>query len=100
MSEPGVCYRLVGEVGFDNLMAARRDGEAAIAAAPDPAVIDLSALENANSAVVALLMAWFRAARHQGKRIVFAHAPEGVRSIVALSGMTDVLPLGDEQPAH
>jgi phospholipid transport system transporter-binding protein len=86
-------YRVEGRVGFHNLVQIREAGEAAIAAAADGVVIDLSALDNGNSAAVALLMAWYRAAEIQNKSIVFVAAPEELANIVELSGLTDVLPL-------
>ncbi len=89
-------FRPGGRVTFDNLLRIRQEGEAAIAAAPGEAVVDLSGLENGNSAAVALLMAWLRAARDLDKPIVFTRVPTGIRNIVELSGMNDVLPLQDD----
>ncbi len=89
-------FRPTGRVTFGNLLRLRQEGEAAIAAAPEKAVVDLSGLENGNSAAVALLMAWFRAARNLDKSIVFTRAPTGIRNIIELSGMHDVLPLQDD----
>jgi ABC-type transporter Mla MlaB component len=86
-------YRLSGRVTFDNLVQIREEGEAAIVGAGDRAEIDLSGLEHGNSAAVALLMAWFRAAESLDKRIVFEAPPIELVNIVELSGLTDVLPL-------
>ncbi len=96
MSETGaVSYRLNGRVGFDNLMELREQGEAAIRDGGDRAVIDLSGLENGNSAAVALLMAWFRLAENLGKEIVFQAPPAEIENIVGLSGLSALLPLGN-----
>lgn len=96
MSEAGgVDYRLSGRVTFGNLVRIREEGEEAIARAGDRVVIDLSGLESGNSAAVALLMAWFRAAEHGGKSIRFLAPPEELENIVDLSGLIDVLPLGE-----
>ena len=86
-------YRVNGRVTFANLMHIREEGEAAIAEAGDPVVIDFTGLENGNSAAVALLMAWLRAADDLGKSIEFVAAPTELENIVELSGMTDVLPM-------
>lgn len=91
------CYRLEGRVSFDNLVQLRREGEAALAQAADPAVMDLSGLSHGNSAAVALLMAWFREAEHHDKTVRFVHVPEEVKNIIELSGMSDVLPLADAE---
>lgn len=76
-------------------MQIRKEGEVAITAAGDPVVVDLSGIENGNSAAVALLMAWFRAAQAQEKSIRFVGARAEIRNIVELSGLTAVLPIED-----
>lgn len=90
-------YRLEGPVTFANVDAVRAAGEAAIAAAGDHPVVDLSGLESANSVAVALLMAWFREATHLGKTVAFRDASAGLRNIVDLSGLGGVLPLQDAE---
>tara|TARA_Y100001933_G_scaffold21205_1_gene18139 strand:- start:2870 stop:3187 length:318 start_codon:yes stop_codon:yes gene_type:complete len=86
-------FPVTGAVTFDNLMEIRRAGEATIAEAEDGVVFDLSGLENGNSAAVALLMAWFRAADRHDRAVAFAGAPAELVSIIELSGLTEVLPL-------
>jgi ABC-type transporter Mla MlaB component len=85
-------------VSLDNLMDVRRAGEAALAAAGASPTIDLAGLAGGNSAAVAVLMAWFRAARAQNKNLVFTGPPERLWKIIQLSGMATVLPLA-EPPA-
>lgn len=87
-------YRVDGRITFDSLTRVRTEGEARIAEAEGPVVIDLSGLEHGNSAAVALLMAWWRDAEHQEKAISFVGAPAALRNIVELSGVSDILPLG------
>lgn len=91
----GTTHRLTGAVTFANLVPVRAEGEAAIAAAGERAVVDLAGLEDGNSAAVAVLMAWYRKARTLGKDIVFLDAPAEVRNIIKLSGLNGVLPLED-----
>lgn len=86
-------YRVDGPVTFHNLERIRKEGEVAIEAAGERVNIDLSGLEQANSAAVALLMAWYRAAEGDGKAIAFVDAPVALVNIVELSGMTEVLPI-------
>ena len=94
MGEPlEVCYRMQGHVTFDNLMAVRRAGEEALQGAGDRAAVDVSGLENGNSAAVAVLMAWLRCAESLGKSVVFVGMPARLAKIIELSGMTEVLPL-------
>ena len=94
MSEAQVVqFPVTGTITFDNLMDVRRAGEAAIADADDGVTFDLSGLEHANSAAVAVLMAWFRAADRQDKTVSFVGVPAELESIIELSGLTDVLPV-------
>jgi len=86
---------LRGAVTLDNLVAIRREGEAALAAADTPTSMDISGLENGNSAALALLMAWFREAQAQGKEVVFTDIPSELVKIIELSGMAEVLPLAE-----
>lgn len=97
----GSDYRLSGRVRFRNFKKYRGEGEAAIEAAPNGVVIDLSGLEHSNSAAVALLMAWYRAAEQRDKSIRFVGVPVDLMDIVELSGLTEVLPVqgaGTETP--
>ncbi len=85
--------QLSGVVDFDNLNEIRHVGEARIGEVGESLSIDLSGLEVANSATVALLIAWFRAAEAQEKSIVFVEVPHELRNIIAFSGLDEVLPL-------
>jgi phospholipid transport system transporter-binding protein len=91
----GVTYRVQGHVSYDNLVRIRDEGASAMADTDGRVIMDLSALENGNSAAVALLMAWFRAAQNQDRSILFVAAPTDLVNFVELSGLTDVLPLVD-----
>lgn len=87
-----ITYRPAGHVDFDNLVSIREEGESAIREAGRNVTIDLSGIESGNSAVVALLMAWFRLAENSGKSIVFATPRVEIENIVELAGLTEVLP--------
>lgn len=94
MSEAqAVRFPVTGIVTFDNLMAVRRAGEAAIGQADDGVIFDLTGLEQGNSAALALLMAWFRAADRHSRTVSFVGLPTELESIIELSGLTDVLPV-------
>lgn len=85
-------FSLPLEVTFANLMAVRRDGEACIDQG-DAADIDLSSLASGNSAVVALLIGWFRYAHTHGKVVRFLHVPVTIMNIIEVSDLDEVLPL-------
>ncbi len=85
-------FSLPAEVTFANLMAVRRDGEACIDQG-DSTDIDLSSLTSGNSAVVALLIGWFRYAHTHGKVVRFLHVPVTIMNIIEVSDLDEVLPL-------
>ena len=49
-----------------------------------PLAIDLSALENADSATLAVLIAWSARARRSGGTLRYQRAPEGLRNLARL----------------
>jgi phospholipid transport system transporter-binding protein len=53
--------------------------------------MDLEAVENANSAGVALLLEWRRDARGLGIELEFLHVPEAVIRVARLSGVEHLL---------
>lgn len=92
-------FQLPAVVDFPNLVAVRDSGEAHIDGS-DPAEFDLSGLSEANSAVVALLIAWFRYAHARGKVVRFLRVPVAIMNIIEVSDLTEVLPIVDpEDPA-
>lgn len=53
--------------------------------------IDLAYLTAVDSAAVATLLAWQRAAGERGMALVFRNLPDNLRSLVDLYGVTDLL---------
>lgn len=58
--------------------------------------IDLAQLTSVDSAAVATLVAWKRAARSAGQPLRFIHFPPNLRSLAHLYGVADVLDIADE----
>jgi phospholipid transport system transporter-binding protein len=56
-----------------------------------PAEIDLSRLERFDSAVMAALLVWRRAAQAAGVSLKISGAPSGVQSLARLYGVADLL---------
>lgn len=54
-------------------------------------VIDMADITAVDSAAVATLLAWQRAARKQGKSLVFSHLPENLLGLAELYGVADLL---------
>lgn len=59
-------------------------------------VVDLKTVEHADSAGVALLLAWMRHARHAEREIRFLNMPTQMLNIARVSGLDEVLPLARE----
>ena len=56
-----------------------------------PLSIDLSALENADSATLAVLIAWSARARRDGARLRYLRAPQGLRNLATLCDVGGLL---------
>ena len=55
--------------------------------------VDLSAVEFANSAGLALLLEWMEMAESRGIRLVYRHLPDSLYRIAAFSNLQDLLPV-------
>jgi phospholipid transport system transporter-binding protein len=58
---------------------------------PDELVIDLSGVEEVDSAAVALLLKWRREALRVGKRLKLEHFPDNLASLAELYGVTEFI---------
>lgn len=82
-------YEPKSSLTMDNAAPALEAGLAAIAAGQTE--IDLSGLVQVDSAAVATLLAWQRAAQAKGVAIRFNHLPATLESLVHLYGVHDLL---------
>lgn len=86
-----------GSLDFDTVSGIEAEGTAWLTGlAPSRAVVDLSGVEYGNSAGVALLLSWLRAARSGGRQLVFEAMPEEMRSMVKVGGLASLL-VGNEE---
>ena len=58
-----------------------------------PLLVDLAAVTEADSAALALILDWVRAARGAGQTITVRNLPAGLVSLAALYGVDSLLPL-------
>lgn len=84
-------YLLHGDLGFPTVAALLRNGEREFAGR-QRVEVDLSQLTDADSAGLALLIEWTRAARAAGRAIVFRGMPARLEAIARISGVADMLP--------
>lgn len=59
---------------------------------PGLAVFDLSAVREADSSALAVMLGWLRVADASRSTVRFARIPDGVRSLADLYGVADLLP--------
>ena len=86
--------RVSGPLTFDtveNVRAAARAGVGPERWREESLTFDLGGIEAADSAGLALLVAWQRTARREGGRIHFRGTPPALRAIARLSGVEDDL---------
>lgn len=94
-------FALLGDaLTFDAADTLCAQGIALIGETPGPITVDLAEINGANTLTVALLLAWYRAARLQEKSIVFVNLSGELRNIIAFSGLESLLPADDVAPDH
>lgn len=87
--------QLSGRLGLDTVGALAERG-AELFAGRATASIDLAGVEHADSAGLALLLAWQRAARRAGCTLRFRHVPATLLAIAETCGVDRVLALAAE----
>ena len=85
--------RLQGELSFRTVPQVLAQGETLFEQVPSSVAIDLQGVSRSDSAGVALLVEWTRAAHRRHKNIVFRNVPPQMRSIVEVCGLEDILSL-------
>ena len=84
-------YQPTQPLTFDHAKAASEEGVRAIKAGQ--AVIDLASVGALDSSAVAVLLSWQRAAVRASSSLKFVNLPAKLTSMVALYGVTALLPV-------
>lgn len=82
--------KLAGELNFDNVLTIRQTGLDYLTKASS-ANFDFAQLKKADSAGVALLLEWWRAATLQKKQLRFTNLPEGMQALINVSSLDEVI---------
>jgi phospholipid transport system transporter-binding protein len=82
---------LSGPVTLGNVAALLEEGRRHLAEGVQ--TIDLAEVTEMDSALLALLLAWFRDARAAERKLLFANLPESLRTIAQLYGVDRLLPV-------
>lgn len=91
-------WRVQGDMDFQTVGALLRAGEQAFAT-PGDVEVDLSAVGRTDSAGLALLLEWARAARQGGGELRLRAVPAQLTAIAAVSGLDDTF-LADHSVAE
>ena len=81
-----------GDLDFDSVAALWNSTESLFVAGP-PARIDLQGVSRANSAGVALLVAWLGRVQRERQTVAFVNVPAQMRAIIEVADLDAVLPL-------
>lgn len=89
-----------GDITMQTAAALQQQGETLCAAAGNEVtwVVDLSAVNTVDSAALAVLLAWQRAAHAAGKTLGFVGVPSQLRALSALYDLDDILVLKAPAP--
>lgn len=82
-----------GVLDFDSVVQLEVEGRAWLEQIPSPVLIDLTGVTYSSSAGLALLLAWWRAARRLDKRLEITGMPEDMRALARVAGLVELLPL-------
>lgn len=90
--EDGPRLALEGPLTLATVAGLMDEGRRLVAAADR--VVDLVAVSQVDSAALALLLSWTRAARAAGRQFSIVHAPAPLVSLASLYDVDTILPLG------
>lgn len=85
----GDCLRVTQPMVMANAAALLQAGQAALTQGEE--IVDLAAVSALDSSALAVMLAWLRSAREQGRSLRFASPPDGLRALIGLYGLDDVL---------
>jgi phospholipid transport system transporter-binding protein len=87
-----------GALTLAQVAALLDEGKAAIGAGARS--VDLAGVGELDSSALALLLAWLREARRQGRELAFTNLPQGLTTIARLYGVADLLPAAPASAHH
>lgn len=85
-------FSLNGDLTFQTFNAVWQPGCDQIQQCQSPVHIDLSGVTRCDSAGVAMIIDWFRAAKKMNKDIILLQIPAQMQAIVKVSGLTKLFP--------
>ncbi|HTQ76791.1 MAG TPA: STAS domain-containing protein [Burkholderiales bacterium] len=98
MRRDGETLYVEGPLTLASVGATLPEGKAAVG--EGVSTVDLSGVAEVDSSALALLLAWLREAKRQGRELSFAHLPQGLAAIAKLYGVAELLRAAPAETAH
>ncbi|HLD84196.1 MAG TPA: STAS domain-containing protein [Coxiellaceae bacterium] len=83
-------FHLQGQIGFDNAVALREQGERFISAR-QTITIDLTELQERDASIFSVLLCWHRFAKQKHCVIRFSNVPAAIERMAELFSLTNLL---------
>ncbi|MBT8506413.1 hypothetical protein B1F79_01910 [Coxiella-like endosymbiont of Rhipicephalus sanguineus] len=83
-------FKVSGAITFETALALRKRGDRWIEKEKD-ILVNFQAVDQCNSAGLAVMTAWLRQAKRLNKSVRFIKIPSSLRVIAAVCGMTEIL---------
>ncbi|MCE5181385.1 MAG: STAS domain-containing protein [Betaproteobacteria bacterium] len=87
--QDGANYRIQGPITLDNARAMLAEGLKLFNR--DGLTVDLSQLEEVDSAAISLVLEWLRTAQRSGCKLGFINLPDNLKSLATLYGVLDLI---------
>jgi phospholipid transport system transporter-binding protein len=91
IEKQGDTYRVSGPLTFETVVALL-PSVSEIEPGVGPIAVDLADVNRADSAGLALLVEWLRAARRANRPLVFTHIPPKLQALIHVTDLDGVLP--------
>lgn len=89
------CYKISGELNMHTVPEIWRKANALLQSTTQALCFDLAGIQRSDSAGLALLIEWMRAARRMDVPVTFRNLPPQLLQIAQVSGLETILPVGD-----
>lgn len=91
-------FKLLGRIDYDSVPSLWATSSMLFEGQPR-LVLDLEGVDYADSAAVALLLAWTRLVQRRGHEIEFRNPPPQLLRLIGLSALSQLLPIRSERTA-
>ena len=83
------CWKVVGDINMDSANSLLEKSKGLDLA--DYTQVDFAQVDDVDTAAVSLMLEWHRRAIRENKKLAFINLPDGLTSLTALYGVTDLV---------